>query len=199
MSPVAAPRVTTPRSLSSALKAIDGRPSLFGPDDWEEVFEGLAKSGLYSWYVDAAGAKELSEGLGVRVKAGCIFVSEAGATIWPNGRASRHTLLSQVAHDDLDGNISRSTFRLTLAAILKKQLKLKKRESGKLMEASENKLSDWMREHLSLAIYQHVAKDELNDLKDRVVREVDPPLNLRGMQPSDTRMQVSLLRKTLTD
>jgi hypothetical protein len=199
MSPVAAPRVTQPKSLKNALKAIGGKSNLFGPEDWDEVFEGLAKSGLYAWWVDAAGAKELSDGLGVRVKSGLLYANEAGATIWPNGRASRHTLLSQVANDDLDGNITRSTFRLTLAAALKKPLKLKKRGSGKLMESSEDRLTGWMREHLSLALYQHVAKDELNDLLERVLRELDPPLNLRGMQPSDARMQISLLRKTITD
>jgi hypothetical protein len=193
-----APRVSTSRSVEEALAAIDSKPTLFDADDWPEVFAGLAPSGLYAWWVDAAGAKDLSEGLGKPVKKGCIYASQSGATHWPSGIASRHTLSTQVERDELNGNVGQSPFRLTLAAALKKPLKLKKSGPGKLADASEARLSAWMREHLNLAVYQCVNKDELGDLQTRVIGQVKPALNLTAMPKTDLRLELTRLRDSIT-
>lgn len=153
---------------------------------------------MYSWWTDAAGARDLSEGIGSKLKTGCIYAGQCGATTWPAGRVSRHTLQSRLMHDHLNGPASRSTFRLTLAAALKKPLRLKKEGPSKLTPASEAKLSEWMREHLSLAVYQCINRDELNDLEARVLAESEPALNLFSMPVSDVRVKISELRKKLS-
>jgi hypothetical protein len=52
----------------------------------------LRVPGLYSWWVDAAGAADLSRGLQLPVHAGLIYAGLAGATRWPSGNHSTNTL-----------------------------------------------------------------------------------------------------------
>jgi hypothetical protein len=195
---IAPTRVSTERSVNKAFEAIGKKPTLFTAEEWPEFFSGLGQSGLYAWWVDAAGARDLTDGIGSRVKAGCIYAGQAGATTWPAGRASRNTLCSRIEGEQLNGNVARSPFRLTLAAALKKPLKLKKLEASKLAPDSEARLTSWMQEHLSLAVYQCSNKDELTDLEVQVLGQVNPPLNLFSMPPSDVRVLVSKLRSGIS-
>lgn len=198
MAKVATPRVSSGHTLVHALAAINKKPTLFDADEWPELFAGIAESGMYAWWADATAARDLSGGIGAKVKTGCIYAGQCGATAWPAGRASRHTLQSRLMNDQLSGPVSRSTFRLTLAAALKKPLRLKKAGPSELTPASEERLSQWMREHLSLAVYQCVNRDELNDLETRVLAEGDPALNLFSMPISEVRVRISKLRKGLS-
>jgi hypothetical protein len=59
------------------------------------------------------------------------------------------------------------------------------------------RLSAWMREHLSVAVYPYPNRDALADLEDRVLEVLDPPLNLEGMPPSTLRARLSALRSRL--
>src|SRR6185369_16326052 len=49
---------------------------------------GWRAPGLYSWWVDQAGAADLSRGLGLPVAEGLIYAGLAGGTRWPSGRRS---------------------------------------------------------------------------------------------------------------
>lgn len=59
--------------------------------------KGQDGPGLYSWWVDTAGAAELTTGLAHPVEEGLIYAGAAGATRWPSGQASTNTLWGRVA------------------------------------------------------------------------------------------------------
>lgn len=197
MAKVEAPRVSSPRTVQSALSALGDDPTLFEADEWDELFSGLAKSGLYSWFVDTAGARQLSEGIDARVKKGCIYLGQAGGTLWPHGNASHHTLQSRIEGDQLNGITSRSAFRRSLAAALKTPLGLKTDKRGMLLEASEKKLSEWMQEHLSLAVFQVTNRDEITNLESQVRPLVDAQLSSFAMPKSKARINLAQLREEL--
>jgi hypothetical protein len=79
---------------------------------------GLRVPGLYSWWVDAAGAASLSRGLGLAVHMGLVYAGLARATRWPSGKPSTNTLWSRIAGMHLGGNHEFSTFRRALGAVL---------------------------------------------------------------------------------
>lgn len=79
---------------------------------------GLDRPGLYSWWVDKAGAAELSTGLGHTLEGGLIYAGLAGATRWPSGKSSANTLANRISGRHLGGSQSLSTLRRTLAVIL---------------------------------------------------------------------------------
>jgi hypothetical protein len=146
----------------------------------------LARPGLYSWWVDAAGAADLSDGLGIRLEPGLIYTGQAGATRWPSGRRSANTLRDRIVGMHLDGSIEFSTFRKTLAAILRRGA-----DSGRI---DEGKLGAWMNSHLSAAIWPMSSPDLLHEVESVVLRELDPPLNLKSMAPTSIRVRVRQLR-----
>jgi hypothetical protein len=74
--------------------------------------------GLYTWWVDGAGAHELSAGLGLRVAPGLIYAGRAGGQR-VSGKVSTNTLWGRVGGMHLQGNRNFSTFRLTLTAALR--------------------------------------------------------------------------------
>jgi hypothetical protein len=78
----------------------------------------LAKPGLYSWWVDASGADDLSRGLGYPVSPGLIYAGQAGATREPSGKTSDATLASRLLSQHFNGSTRGSTFRLTIASVL---------------------------------------------------------------------------------
>ena len=53
---------------------------------------GLDRPGLFAFWVDDAGAADLSRGLDLPLEAGRIYAGQAGATKWPSGRAVDDTL-----------------------------------------------------------------------------------------------------------
>jgi len=58
------------------------------------------------------------------VLAGLIYAGQAGATRWPSGKRSASTLWNRVVSMHLPGAAEFSTFRRTLAAILRSVLGL---------------------------------------------------------------------------
>lgn len=195
MAKVEAPRVSSPRTVRSALDALANDPTLFKADEWDELFSGLAKSGLYSWWVDIAGARQISEGIDARVKKGCIYLGQAGGTLWPHGNASHHTLQSRIEGDQLNGITSRSAFRRSLAAALKSPLGLKTDKKGMLLDPSEAKVSAWMRDHLSLAVYQVTNRDEITNLESQLRPIIDAQLSSFAMPKSKARINLAQLRE----
>lgn len=147
----------------------------------------LAVPGLYSWWVDAAGALDLARGLGEPIRPGLIYAGLAGATRWPSGRRSTNTLWSRVAGMHLGGRNEFSTFRRSLGAILA--------EADGRRGIDEENLTSWMSEHLAVRTVASPDPDALGHLERAVLERLDPPLNLMGMQANPTRARLRELRR----
>jgi len=165
--------------------------------DWPGDPSGLDQCGLYSWWVDSAGARHLSAGLGHEVSAGLIYAGQAGATKWPSGRRSTATLASRIGGNHIRGRVRGSTFRLTLAASLLRHLDLEIVGSKKLAPDSERRVTDWIRDHLAVVAFPYANPDDLSGLEGAVLDRLDPPLNLEGRPPSSLRQHLSKLRAVI--
>ena len=147
---------------------------------------GLKVAGLYSWWADAQGAADLSEGLGHSVEAGMIYAGLAGATRWPSGKPSSNTLWSRIAGMHLGKRHEFSTFRRTLGAI--------HAQRSSSLAVDEEALTEWMNEHLRVLAAPYEDADTLGRLETQVLRLLDPPLNLQGMPPTPLRRRLTELR-----
>ena len=152
--------------------------------------DGLRRPGLYSWWVDADGAADLSAGLGHPIAAGLIYAGLAGATRSRSGRRSSNTLWGRISGMHLGGRHEFSTFRLSLGSVLA--------AAGGLAEIDEDALTDWMHEHLQVAAVPVTDADGLDGLESAILGHLDPPLNLSKMPPSAVRRRLTELRKTYT-
>ncbi|MCW2824067.1 MAG: hypothetical protein JWQ91_984, partial [Aeromicrobium sp.] len=142
--------------------------------------------GLYGWFVDPVGARELNRCLQLPVRAGLVFVGQVGGS-------SRHSicdpvlnLRDHVERVQLHGRARASTFRMTLATILRHHLRMTSLEDPLLTE--------WMLEHLSITWWTGVDPRELRELWERVVGELDPPLNVDHLPATAYRARLSQMR-----
>lgn len=163
--------------------------------EWPVCAQGLERAGLYAWLVDHTGAAELSEGLQHALASGLIYAAQTGATLWPSGTRRKSTLAGRIGRNHLGGRVARSTFRHTLTAALRGPCGLECVDPKALTPASEEKLSRWMREHLSFAIYPTDDRDGLAALEEQVVAELDPPLNIEHCSDTPLRRRLSELRQ----
>lgn len=97
------------------------------------------KAGLYSWWADEA-ARELFACVGGVSVEEPVYVGQAGATSWPSGRKSTATLKNRIRSNHIRGNMSSSTFRLTISAILREPLDLRL-EGGRLGSDANRRVS----------------------------------------------------------
>lgn len=147
---------------------------------------GLDGPGLYSWWVDTAGAQELSTGLGLHLAPGLMYAGLAGATRWPSGTRSKNTLAQRIIRMHLGGNRRGSTLRRTLAAILS--------ETHTDRQVDEQTLTRWMNQHLTVIARRVEDPDTLGQLEARLLARLDPPLNLKEVPPSPIRVRLRDLR-----
>ena len=162
-------RQATPAELRRAILALEESPVRIAAADWPADLQDLDEPGLYSWWVDERGAKDLSDGLGHTVGPGRIYAGQTGATKWPSGTTGAMTLAKRIGGNHLNGRIRGSTFRLTLAAILASPQRLTRPAPGRLDRESEQRLSQWMRAHLHVAVHPCPDRDALADLERRIV------------------------------
>ena len=148
---------------------------------------GLKVPGLYSWWVDPAGARDLSAGLGLTIDAGLIYAGLAGATRWPSGRPSSNTLWSRISGMHLGGRHEFSTFRRTLGSTLAHV-----RQEPTIDEVA---LTTWMNDHLKVIAVPFEDADALGKLEKDVLGRLDPPLNLQGMAETPIRRRLKELRR----
>ena len=195
----AAPPQWQERDAWTALDDLDGSPTLVPASAWPAGAAGVDRPGLFAFWVDEAGAADLSRGLDLPLAAGRIYVGQAGATKWPSGRANEDTLGDRVGRTHLAGKVRSSAVRLALAAVLLDRLGLVVQAAVLLQASSEEALSDWMRTHLSVAVHVHDDRDTLGGLEQAVVERLDPPLNLEGHLPATSvRQRVAALRKRIS-
>lgn len=180
-----------------ALVDLDVSPTMVRASQWPGPLSGLDSPGLYSWWVDEAGAGDLGRGLEHDVPAGRVYAGQAGATRWPSGTPSAATLRSRITTQHLGGNIYGSTFRLTIAAALADALGLVAVDRKRLAPGGERLLTEWIQGHLSVAVHPYPLPDALDDLERRVLAGLDPPLNLDGMPSSSIRSRLEELRRRL--
>lgn len=159
------------------------------PVDLQRRSPGLGRPGLYSWWVDERGAAELSAGLDLPVAPGLIYSGLAGATKWPSGTTSANTLAGRLLDMHLVDQSRFSTFRLTLAAILFAGPS----ERG----VDEAALTQWMRDHLRVVAVPYDDRDRLGEVESKVLRVLDPPLNLGKVGPTPVRRRLTVLRRQL--
>lgn len=145
--------------------------------------------GLYAWWTDRAGSIELSESLGLRIRPGLIYAGQAGA-----GRAGERTLYDRLLRNHIAGKTRNSTFRKSLAAALHRSLPFVSCLGGPKRKESEQRLSSWILLHLGVSV---VACDDASTiflLEDKVLRVLDPPLNIKGMPGTPIRAELTRLR-----
>lgn len=186
------------RDAWGAIADLDESPTLVAVRDWPAGLTCLDRPGLYAWWVDASGAADLAQGLGEDLAVGRIYAGQAGATKWPSGVPGNNTLGKRIGLMHLGGKVRMSTFRWTLAAILFDRLQMEVRASMVLSGSSEEALTKWMGEHLSVAVHPHDDRDSLEGLERELLGLFDPPLNLRHMQPSALRERLTQLRRRIS-
>lgn len=150
-------------------------------DDLGEIPD---KPGLYSWWVDASGARDLALGLRVPVEAGLLYVGQAGATGADDSATSLH---ERIAIRQLDGTTLDSSFRLSIASILRRPLRLH--------SIGDDKVLRWMHKHLRLIVAPIEGEEHLDLIKQDVVRVLDPLLNLDHVESSAVRIMLRDLRR----
>ena len=186
------------RDAWTALADLDESPALVPARDWPAGLTCLDLPGLYAWWADEAGAADLSRGLGVTIAPERIYAGQAGATYWPSGKVSDNTLGKRIGQMHLGGKVRMSAFRQTLAAVLFDQLGVQVQASMLITPASEQALTEWMREHLSIAVHPHDDRDSLAGLEHAVLQRLDPPLNLGHMAATPVRERLTELRRRIS-
>ena len=146
---------------------------------------GLDGPGLYTWWIDQAGAADLSRGMGHPVSAGLLYAGKAGGHR-REAAPSSATLWGRVVGNHLRGNVRSSTFRQSLAAIL--------REAG--VGDDEDAVTRWMFAHLRVAMLP-VPPEDVGRLEDELVAAAQPPLNLSGLPRDERRSELTRLRGLL--
>ena len=176
--------------VTAAILALSDESSCRTPAELRgEERRALSTGGLYSWWVDDAGAVELSRYLGFALEPGLIYAGQAGASSSNAGKASAATLGSRLIGQHLGGNSGSSTFRKTLMSIL---------GTHPDVLGSEEKLTRWMEQHLQVIPYAVVDRAQLGSLEQAVLARLDPPLNLQHMSRTPLRTHLKTLRRQVT-
>lgn len=154
-------------------------------------------AGHYSWWADDAARSIIGARLGVPIPR-LIYAGQADATRWPSGTTSKATLGSRIRGNHIGGNASSSTFRLTLSGLLLEPLDLVVANPGCLQREDNGRVSDWIEEHLRVAIVAYDDRDSLEEIEKAVLALLDPALNLDGRPKTASRTLLSNLRKRIT-
>jgi hypothetical protein len=150
------------------------------------IATSLQTPGLYSWWVDEAGAADLARGLRHPVPAGLIYAGQAGATREPSGKTSAATLASRLLGQHFNGSMRGSTFRWTIGAIL---------GAAQNRRATEAEISQWMTDHLRVVPWLGADAGLLLSIERSVLSVIDPPLNLDEVPVNPLRTELTRLRK----
>lgn len=154
--------------------------------------------GLYSWWADSEAIDLFAQTVGTVSPEQCIYIGQTGGTKWPSGTRSNATLRDRILRNHVRGNVSSSTFRWTISAILFKPLKLQLAKPKRLCLEDNRKVSAWIKDHLRVSIVPYPDRDSLIGVEEDVLVNLDPPLNLDGCPTNDLRCRLTKLRKRLT-
>ena len=186
------------RDAWTALDDLDVSPTLVPALEWPAGVTCLDRPGLYAWWVNEAGAADLSRGLGLTVETGRISAGQAGATKWPSGKTGTDTLGTRIGEVHLGGKIRMSAFRWSLAAALFDQLDVQVQAAMLITPSSERALTEWMRERLSIAVHAHDDRDTLGGLEHAMLLQLDPPFELGDLPSTPLRERLTELRRRIS-
>jgi hypothetical protein len=150
------------------------------------IAASLKAPGLYSWWVDDAGASDLARGLGHSVRAGLIYAGQAGATREQSGKTSAATLANRLLGQHFNGSMRGSTFRWTIGAIL---------SAVHDRRATEGEISQWMSDHLRVIPWPSADAGTLFSVERSLLSMIDPPLNLDEVPSAPLRKELARMRK----
>ena len=148
--------------------------------------QGLRGPGMYSWWVDAAGAADLSKGLGHPLKEGIVYAGLAGATR-SGGSTSTNTLWGRIATMHLGRKHEFSTLRRSIGSVLA--------AAAGQPSIDEAGLTRWMHAHLRVVAIPVADPDTLDGLETDLLLELDPPLNLAKVPSTPLRSKLAELRR----
>ena len=177
-----------------ALRVLAAQSRIVRASQWPGALIGLDQAGLYAWWVDPAGAADLSLGLGLPLPEGLLYVGQAGATSTVSSAASAATLRSRIGGDHLRGKVRTSTLRCSLASVLLGPAALTLIGPKRLLPDSEDRLGAWMRVHLSVSAWAAPSGAHLAETEKQVVQALQAPLNLGHLGASALRGRVRRLR-----
>ncbi len=146
-------------------------------------------AGVYAWWVDGLGSSDLAAGLGHPIRAGLIYAGLAGAG------SSSATLRSRILGNHLGGSIRASTFRKTLASILRGDLRLEPISGGRMTADGEARLTAWILARLELSVAAYPDRRGLDAFETALLDRLDPPLNLSKRPPTAVRSRLTELRR----
>lgn len=93
-------------------------------------------------------------------------------------------------------NTKASTFRRSLAAMLWDELDLSCPEHNRIDAAGDERLTEWMHAHLSVAVVPFADGSNLARIEADLLDNLDPPLSLnRGLCPTPGRKRLRVLRR----
>ena len=137
--------------------------------------------GLYAWHGDEI-ARELVGNLNTSPPVGPLYVGRINATLQLRTGRNRTR------------NTKASSLRCSLAAMLWDELELRCVAAQTIDPVGSLRLTDWMLEHLSVAIAPVASKSVIASLEEEMLRRLDPPLNLTKVGWSPGRTQLRRLR-----
>jgi hypothetical protein len=152
---------------------------------------------MYSWWSDSEGLATVAEALEIPRIQPLLYAGQAGATSTRSGKPSSATLLSRVRGQHIRGNMYGSTMRRTFAAVLRESLDLASDGHRHLIGDGEVHLRVWIEQHLRVAIVPVNDPVVLAFVEPRVLRQLDPPLNLDHVELTPSRQRLRELRRQL--
>lgn len=154
--------------------------------------------GVYAWWFDASLPLVPRDGCIAREGRHLLYVGIAPPKDRSAGRGASTPMLRRIGRNHLRGTVRISTLRLSLAALLERELDLAfwrdDRDRVRMDRQDEDKLSEWIGKHAAISMVHH---DDPGSLEEMLVRNGPPlPLNL-SMSPHPFRSTLSDLRRAL--
>jgi len=186
-------------SLSDEARAVLSPDTLLLPNHVLDFIDRHAVThGVYGWWFDNRLPLVPRDGCIERDGKHLLYIGIAPPKDRPVRRGGPTPVKSRLWRNHLRGTVRISTLRLSLAAVLEKELELAfwrdKRNRVRMDRHHEDKLTGWIAKHAAISVAQH---DEPWSLEDALVRNGPPlPLNL-SMSGHPFRSTLSDRRRAL--
>jgi hypothetical protein len=188
--------MTLSAAAEQMVAALRGHENAVEPRRFPHDRDAAARPGMYAWWGDDEARAVLGEEIGADLPP-LLYVGQAGATRWHSGTRSSATLKSRVGGQHIRGNARSSTFRLTISSLVLWRFGLRATPGGKLETDSNTIVSEWIADHLRVAIAPYEDRETLGTVEAEVVAQLDPPLNLGHCLPSHARHRLTELRRAI--
>ena len=170
--------------VSDLIEALGDRGRAVPASDFDASASDAGSCGVYAWWADEDARQLIGDTLGAAANP-LIYVGK-----------TKQTLKRRVLRTHLNGNIRNSTLRWSLTAILMETAAFADAHPDARAIRRSPSLSDWMREHLDIAIAA-IAPGHLDDAERAIMAHYDPPLNLQGVARTPARDRLTGLRRQI--